>query len=245
MLENKLIDFLRDVRRVLYKNTRLPAIGQVDLGSLDRVTPVSNVWGFDRGRPADRYYIEGFLADYRTDVHGRVLEVADNTYTVQFGGDRVSHSDILHDAPGHPRATLVADLSKVDQVPAARFDCVICTQTLHLIYDLSAAIQSLYKLLKPGAVLLLTVPGITAISREDMNRHGDYWRFTSAAVRKLFEARFDEADLRIKAYGNVYAATAFLHGLAVEELDQKKLDYFDRDYETLIAVRAEKPTEQT
>lgn len=218
----------------------MPAIGNVDLGSLDRVTPVSRDWGFDRGTPVDRLYIEEFIADHQADVRGQVLEVADNTYTVRFGEDRVTQSDILHNAPGNARATMVLDLVNTDEAPSDRFDCIICTQTLHLIYDLKSAIRSLHKMLKPGGVLLLTAPTITAISRWDMDRHGDHWRLTSVTIRRLFEEVFEGAELDLKIHGNVYAATAFLHGLAVEELDREKLAYFDPDYEMLIGLRVKK-----
>jgi glycosyltransferase involved in cell wall biosynthesis len=35
-----------------------PPVGWVRIGSLRRVTPISQVFGFDRGQPIDRYYIE-------------------------------------------------------------------------------------------------------------------------------------------------------------------------------------------
>ena len=239
----KFIEFLRVAKRKLKKLSRRPAVGHVDLGSLDRVTPVSREWGFDRGTPIDRLYIEEFIAEWRDDVCGHVLEVADNTYTVRFGEDRVTQSDILHNTPGNARATMILDLVNTDQAPGDRFDCIICTQTLHLIYDLKSAIRSLHKMLKPGGVLLLTAPAITAISRWDMDRHGDHWRFTSATIRRLFEETFAGAEPGINIYGNVYAATAFLHGLAVEELAAGKLAYFDPDYEMLIGIRVKKPPE--
>jgi SAM-dependent methyltransferase len=238
--EHKFKDFLRDIRRKVERRTRFPAVGDVVLGSLDRVTPISANWGFDRGQPVDRYYIETFLEASRAKIVGRVLEVADNAYTRRFGGDQVTHSDILHDAPGHSRATIIADLTAPDSAPEEQFDCVISTQTLQLIYDLPSALQSLHRMLRPGGTLLLTVPGITAISREDMDRHGDFWRFTSASVRRSLLDFFDPDRIVVKAYGNVYAATAFLQGLAVEELDQEKLDFFDPDYEVLLGAMAGK-----
>ena len=238
--EHRFKDFLRDIRRKVQRRTRFPGVGHINLGSLDRVTPVSGNWGFDRGQPVDRYYIENFLDRSREHIAGRVLEVADNAYTCRFGKQAVTRSDILHDAPGHPRATVVADLSAPETAPTNEFDCIICTQTLQLIYDISPALQSLHKMLKPGGTLLLTVPGITAISREDMNRHGDFWRFTSASIERALQDTFGADGVVVKAFGNVYAATAFLHGLAVEELDRNKLDFLDPDYEVLLAATARK-----
>jgi SAM-dependent methyltransferase len=220
--------------------TREPFIGRVDFGSLRRVKPVSKYWGFDRGKPVDRYYLERFLSRHALDIQGHVLEIGDDVYTLQFGRERVTKSDILHVAEGYPKATIVADLTQANHVPSDTFDCIICTQTLQLIYETPKAIRSLHRMLKPGGVLLLTIPGISQISRYDMDRWGDYWRFTLASAKRLFTEVFPEDSVRIETYGNVLAATAFLHGLSVEELTEDELDYTDPDYEVTIAIRAMK-----
>ena len=213
-------------------------VGGIKHGHLRRLVPISDNWGFDRGLPIDRYYIECFLRKYAADIHGRTLEFSNNAYTVRFGKDRVTRSDILHHQSGNPRATLVADLSKDNDLPENTFDCVICTQTLPFIYGLRPAIISLYRILKPGGVLLATLPGISRISPQDMEQTGDYWRFTDASARKLFAESFNEEQLDIGVYGNVLAATSFLHGLASEELTQAELDHVDTNFQLLITVRA-------
>ena len=226
--------------RAIVNYTRHPPIGRVDLGGLRRVQPISRVWGLDRGQPIDRYYINQFLSANAVDVKGHALEIGEDKYTVRYGGERVTQSDILHISPESTQATIVADLVAADHVQSDQFNCIICTQTLHLIYDVEAAIKTLHRILRPGSVLLATMPGISQISRYDMDRWGDYWRFTSASARRLFVAEFHEEDVAVSVYGNVLAATAFLQGLAAEELDQEELDHFDPDYELLIAVRAVK-----
>jgi SAM-dependent methyltransferase len=236
----RFIEFLKGIRRGIIRRSRRPAVGTVDFGDLDRETPISRKWGFDRGTPVDRLYIEQFLTGFARDVRGRCLEVADNKYTLRFGGDRVTQSDVLHNTEGRRQATLILDLARTAEAPGDLFDCIICTQTLHLIYDFSAVIATLNKLLKPGGVLLLTAPAITQISREDLELHGDHWRFTSPTLRRLFDAKGGWTEPELRSYGNVYAATAFLHGLAVEELDAGKLSHFDPDYEMLTGVRTKK-----
>lgn len=217
-----------------------PPVGHVRFGSLRRVRPISREWGFDRGRPVDRYYIEGFLAAHADAVRGRVLEVAGDCYTRMFGGDRVIRSDVLHVADSHPGVTIVADLSRGDGIPSGTFDCVIVTQTLQCIYDVKAAIGTLHRILVPGGVVLATVPGISKVSREDMDRWGYYWSFTSGSMRRLFEEFFEPRDVVVEAHGNVLSAIAFLHGLADGELERHELDFSDPDYEVLIGVRAVK-----
>jgi SAM-dependent methyltransferase len=211
----------------------------VDLGDFRRERPVSRLFGLDRGHPIDRLYIEQFLQANSDAIRGHVLEIGDDVYTRKYGGARVHRSDVLHVAAGSG-VTIVGDLTRSDGVPDGTFDCVIVTQTLQFIYDVQAAVQNLERVLTPGGVVLATVPGITQISRYDMDRWGEYWRFTSLAVRKLFEERFTPEQVRVTPYGNVLAAISFLEGLAVEDLSNAELDLLDADYEVIVGVRASK-----
>jgi SAM-dependent methyltransferase len=189
----------------------------------------------------DRYYIERFLAAHAADVRGRVLEVKDDRYTRRFGGERVSRSDVLHLVAGNPKATIVADLTKPDTLPADTFDCAIITQVLPFIRDPQAAVQTLHRIVAPGGAVLATVPGISQIDRHEMERWGDYWRFTSLSARLLFESAFGAEHVTVEVHGNVLAATALLYGLAREELTDAELQARDPDYEVIIAIRAVKP----
>lgn len=229
------------LRTRLVRYTRNPPIGTVNFGSLRRVKPISKVWGLDRGQPVDRYYIEEFLTKHSLDIQGHILEIGDNKYTRMFGKERVIKSEILHISEDDPKATIVADLTQADHVRSNTFHCIICTQTLHLIYDVHSAIQTLYRILKPGGALLATTPGISQISRYDMDRWGDYWRFTTRSAEKLFATCFPIENLVIEAYGNVKTSTAFLYGIAHDELRKKDLDYSDPDYQMLISIKATKP----
>jgi SAM-dependent methyltransferase len=204
------------------------------------VTPLSRNYGYDRGLPIDRYYIEKFLSDHQIDIRGRVLEIGDNTYTRRFGGDQVSTSDVLYLRPGNSKATIVADLTIGDKLLSDSFDCVILTQTLQFIFDVRAALRTLHRILKPSGVLLATFPGLSPISRYDMEQWGHFWAFTSLSAQRLLEEVFPPDHVRIKPYGNVLAAAAFFYGIAAEELRKKELEYFDPDYEALIGVRAMK-----
>ena len=214
-----------------------PPVGTLKFGSFGRVSPISREFGFDRGHCIDRFYIEDFLATNLGDIKGRVMEIADNEYTKKFGGHRVTQSDVLH-VQESPGATIVADLTSADNVPSESFDCMIITQTLNVIYDTRAVIRTMHRLLKPGGVLLTTFPGISQISRFDMDRWGDYWRFTTRSAKQIFAETFGDDAVSVKAYGNVFAAIAFLHGLAQEDIELVKLKPHDPDYEVLVTVRA-------
>jgi hypothetical protein len=94
--------------------------------------------------------------------------------------------------------------------------------------------------LKPGGVLLATVPGISQISRDKWSKSW-YWSFTTLSMRRLLEEKFPSEGVMVEAQGNVLTATAFLQGIATGELQSEELDYHDDQYELLITVRAVKP----
>jgi len=234
-----LIDRIQDQR---HRWRRRPPVGCVRFGSLRRVHPIDAEFGFRWGQVIDRYYIEKFLEQYASEIHGTVLEVAGDGYTKRFGGKRVSRSDVLHYTNDNPKATIVADLTDASQIPSNTFDCIILTQTLQFIYDLHAAAKTLHRILKPGGTLLVTCHGTSQISQYDMQHWGEYWRLTSLSARKLFTEVFPEACVTVQAYGNVLTATAFLHGITAQELLREELDYHDRHYEVIVAVRVAKPS---
>ena len=226
------------------RHNYISQVGWVRFGDLRRVTPIESDFSRKRGKPIDRYYIEKFLKSHTDDIQGWVLEISDNYYTSMFGGDRVTKSDVMQVIDG-PLVNIVADLTDCseDQISSNTYDCIILTQTLPFIYDVRAALKTLYRILKPKGVLLTTFAGISQINPEDVELWGEYWRFTKLSSQLLFEEFFPPQHLTVEAYGNVFTAITFLHGFATEELRQEELDYHDPNYEVLIAVRAVKPND--
>ncbi|MCR5235800.1 MAG: class I SAM-dependent methyltransferase [Lachnospiraceae bacterium] len=198
--------------------------------------PVSSLFGLDRGKPIDRYYVEKFL-DKKTKMVSNpnaVLEVGEDTYSRKYVGSQGTQYDILDYSEG-------MDLTIQDSLPDGKYDVFICTQVFNFIYDVRKAIRGAYHLLRRGGVLLATVAGnICQISRYDMERHGDYWRFTDLSIRLLMEEVFGKDNVSVIPYGNSMAATAFIQGLAVEDIDVSLLDVNDPDYSILIGVEARK-----
>jgi len=202
--------------------------------------PASRRFAFDRGTPIDRFLIERFLEAHAADIHGRVLEVAERGYTTRYGGNRVTQSDVLHAVAGNPEATIVGDLSTGKGLRWGVYDCLLLTQTLHVIYEIHSVVKNLHRMLKPGGAALLTIPGISQISRYDADRWGDFWRMTPDAVRRLFGEAFPDEGIELETHGNVRMAAAFLYGLAAEELPPDVLTESDRDYPVLVCVCARK-----
>ena len=203
-----------------------------------RTKPVSRFFGFDRGTPIDRYYIESFLQENNTDIKGITLEIAESTYTRQFDHG-VTSFEVLHVDASNRKATIIGDLAQPETLPDKMVDCFICTQTLNFIFDVRKAIAGCFRLLKDGGVFLGTVGGISQISRYDMDRWGDYWRFTDLSLKKLFTEYFREENITIQTYGNVFVANAFLQGLAIEDIgDASLLNVNDSDYQVTLGIRA-------
>lgn len=222
------------------KTRSIPALGTVEFGDFSSVEPVSRAFGGDRGQPVDRHYIEGFLGRHAGDIKGRVAEVGDSVYTHRFGSGRVSRSDIIDSpASANPNATVLVDLQKGDGVAADCFDTIILTQTLHMIYDIRGALATIHRALAPGGIVLATVPGITSIDAHDGPEKW-FWAMTQTAARRLFEEWFGEAGVQVEQFGNVLAATAFLQGLAVEDVDRASLDLVDPLYPVITGIRARK-----
>ena len=209
----------------------------VRFGNFRRLTPISRSWGFDRGLPIDRYYLEHFLERHAGDVRGHVLEFYSNSYTKLLGGERVTRSDVLNVEQGNPKSTIVADLSTAHDLPQEFFDCILLCQVLQFVYDLRGALANLDRMLKPAGVILATMPGIIPIHPEEWPF---YWSVTAAAAERLFRERFPAAAIEVESHGNVLAAMALLEGLASSELTSEELDYNDPSYPVLIAVRAVK-----
>lgn len=213
-----------------------PPVGKVRMADLQRIRPISPDFGFDRGTPVDRHYIEGFLAQHSQAIQGRTLEIGDATYCTRFDNG-ITHQDILHISPDDPNATIIGDLAQDDVLPRDTFDCQVITQTLHLIYDMKSAVQQLHDALRPGGVLLLTVPGITSIDRGEW---GDtwYWSLTRTSAARLLGDVFGPENITISVFGNAYSATCFIQGMALEEVEQSFLDVIDPSYPVIIGVRA-------
>ena len=113
---------------------------------------------------------------------------------------------------------------------------------------MKAALRTLYRILKPGGVLLVTSPGISQVGQGVPGTKW-YWAFTHDSISRLLEEVFPSANIHVEDHGNVFAAVAFLHGLALEEIPtdatgdnvgkpSNTLDRRDAGYPVIIAARA-------
>lgn len=210
---------------------RLPGAQRAALtarfGDLRRTEPLTR-WGYDRGTPVDRWYIDRYLQENRQLVHGRVLEVKADHYASRLGAAEVEVVDI---DVTNPRATVLGDLCQEATLQRARYDAAIVTQTLQLVADPEAALRTLLQGLRPGGALLLTVPCLSRICDGS-----DAWRWTPAGFGRLLSRAAPRAEAEWRGLGNGLAARAFLFGLAAEDLSDEVLAVQDPDFPLVVGA---------
>jgi SAM-dependent methyltransferase len=200
------------------------------------IRPLSAHWGWDRGLPVHRYYLEEFLRTFTADIRGRCLEFDLDLYASRFGGANVSRVDVVHLDDSNPRATIVADLTKPNDIPSDIFDCIICTHVLHVIYEFEKAVSELHRILKPGGTLLVAVPSVS-MDGEDA---GELWRFVPNGLRMVLSRVFGRNKILVRGYGNSLVAAAELRGVATHELTAAELDTHDPRFPVEVCARAVK-----
>ena len=232
VIKKKLSDIIKFVRRKVYKRSWV---------NLRNVNPISDDFGWSRGKPIDRFYIEKFLNTNKSKIYGDCGEVSEKKYLNLYKNDLIKSAKIFDVNLENKSADIYGDLADFKQLPENLFDCFICTQVLNFIFDFSSAIIGLHKILKPGGHLLLTVAGPTShISKYDNTRWGDYWRFTGSSSLKSFEKVFGKGNVKVETYGNVLTSTAMMQGLSSNELTKDEVNYKDTSYPLIITVIAKK-----
>jgi len=221
----------RWVRRAILKNKTLYFL-------LSSPKPLSDWYGFDRGTPLDRFYIESFLEKHQAHIQGICLELQDDTYTKRFGQARATKSDVLDINKNNKKATIIADLRNMTKTPPDSYDCIILTQVLQFIDLPSKALGECWRILKPGGVLLTTLPSISRIDCQS-GIEEDYWRFTKAGAKVIFSTQ-DWKQLQIESHGNCRSGLYFLAGVSKEEASSYSLNSHDENFPLIISVFAQK-----
>jgi len=201
------------------------------------VRPLSELWADDRGLSIHRYYLQNFLESIAPSVRGRCLEFLDNPYTLRYGRDKVTRSDILHIDDTNPDATIVADLTLPNAIPDNAFDCIICTHVLHVIFDVDKVVAEMHRILAPGGALIVAVPHIS-MAGDDVD---EFWRFTTTGLQQLLARHFGSTNVETRGYGNSLTAAGEVRGLASHHFSRRTLDYCDERFAVEVCARAIKP----
>jgi SAM-dependent methyltransferase len=182
--------------------------------ALPPLSPLSDCYGYDRGTPADRPYIDAFLNARQAAVHGDGAEVKDSAYLTRYGARTLTSVTVIDTDPRNTAATLRADLGAPSSLPAGAFDVIILTQVLQLLADPPAALDNCARALRLGGTLLLTVPCLGRISPSGAG--SDRWRWTPAGLSALLSAWPGPAE--VTGHGNAATCVAAILGAAREDL---------------------------
>ena len=101
------------------------------------------------------------------------------------------------------RVTWVGDLTDMPQVPSSRYDAVINHQVIEHVAYPAAAIAEMFRVLKPGGSLVISVPHL---SRQHELPH-DYYRFTPNGLDRLLR----DAGFKVVSISHFGGIFCFLH----------------------------------
>jgi SAM-dependent methyltransferase len=205
-------------------------------GNLRRTVPFSATYGFERGTPIDRHYLNAFLSAHRDQITGDVLEVQTTSYTERFGRS-VRRSDTFDIAPSFS-PTYLCDLSHCEEViPSASYDCVLLPNTLPHLCELDRALVQLRRIVRPGGVILASAAGLLPLTGDVP----EFSRLTPDGWRHRLASAWPGAAVDVDGHGNCLAAIAAQLGLVLEELTPSELDVDDPRYPVLSTIAARFP----
>jgi len=247
VLPNGTLEFVYGVTRIIIQKKEDWSVAKntvLDIGNVGRlsdlsVKPVAKDYGFGRGGSICRYYIHQYLKMHQHDIRGNILEIGDRSYTEQFMGKN-DKSYVLHfgDDFEVTEYDFVGDLRTGKGIKRNFYDCIILTQVINFVSDLSELPQILVDCLAPGGVILITANGITNGFKIDRELYGHYWNFTDQGIRQLFDMKNVECETTY--FGNFKVACFFLAGMSTMDLKQQELDYVDEDYQVLVCAKIRK-----
>jgi SAM-dependent methyltransferase len=185
---------------------------------VERSAPVSAKWGLALPRLPRRPLSRQFGGEEGTPI--------DRLYVERFL--RRHESDRRGD---------VLEADEIDgHMATGAYDCVVCVDALARVDDPRAAVAALHDALRPGGVLLITVPGIRQRVLVGVTERPDLWRLTAAGLDQLLRERFGAVE--VETHGTVRAAAALLYGVPAHRIHPSELQPSDPEYEVIVCGRA-------
>src|SRR3989339_610623 len=146
--------------------------------------------------------INHFLADSMNGkVFGTVVDVGagSSPYRKFIVCDRYVYLDI-ENRTGRPEI-IISDLNQKIMLKDGFADCVVCTEVLEHIKKPQNAVNEVYRILKPGVMLVLTTPMVWPLHEAP----NDFYRYTQYGLEGLLkEAGFSDISIR-PSNGYIYS----------------------------------------
>jgi hypothetical protein len=217
-------------RWTTWGRTVLSGLGRPRWGNLRRVTPFSSYFGFDRGTPLDRYYVDKVMRANAGLITGRVLEIQAPGHVHRYGHEVIeAHSLDINPAVA---PTYLCDLAAADIVPSASYDCFLLPNTLPFLKDLEGALREARRIVRSGGAIIATVPCLVPLIPDGP----EYWHPTAEGCRVLAARVWPDCRVEVTAYGNCLAAAATMYGLALEELTAAELEVTDPRFPVIVGI---------
>lgn len=205
-------------------------------GNLRRMKPFSDDFGWDRGTPVDRYYVDRFFERHRDEITGDVLEIDQSIYTRRYGHDLRTVHSVDIDSASNP--TFLCDVAHCENVlPSEAYDCFLLPCTLQHFRELELCLRNVLRVVKPGGVILANAAGLFRLDKVGL----DFWRPTPDGWRELLKRCWPDCTVTVEADGNCLAVVAINLGLALEELKPKELDSYDPRFPVVTNIYCRKP----
>ena len=117
-------------------------------GNLRRLKPFSNNFGWERGTPVDRYYVDRFFERHRGEDFRRCSRDRSQHSTSRFGHDlRTVHSFDIEPKPG---TTFACDLAHSENVlESEAYNCVLLPCSLLFFRELDLCLRNTLRVLRP------------------------------------------------------------------------------------------------
>lgn len=223
----------------------LPVVRRLRCMQFRRLRPLGE--GRQAGTPIVRHYWARFLEEHRRDLRGRALEIGTTATIRRYGGAAIGRAEAIDLTAHSSEVTVVADLSRADDVPSDSYDCFVNQFTMHVIHDVEAALYHSVRILKPGGVLLVNFPCVEYCFPQglDMGTGAPlfvHWWFTPIQVENLLRRlALEGCDYQLRLYGNLFARIAYQLNVPAEELTASELVHSDPGHPLLICARVVKP----
>ena len=139
-------------------------------------------------RKLTRKKLSSFLQRYQSSGYTLNVGCGDQFYSAMFP------NSVCVDIDERRRPDLVVDVHNMYQFSENTFDCVLCTEVLEHCLNPQKAADELFRVLKPGGILLLSTRFLYPLHDTPQ----DYYRFTKYGLLHLF-SQFELIELQEEA----------------------------------------------
>jgi SAM-dependent methyltransferase len=112
--------------------------------------------------------------------------------------NKVSHYDTFDVEERTEGVTFIGDVQNMDIIDDNSYDSAVCFEVLEHVPEPAKALSEIFRILKPKAHLILTVPHLSRLHEEPH----DYFRFTKYGIQQLIEVAGFKV-IEINAHGSI------------------------------------------